>query len=119
MGRNYYGDINGKFWFAVQSSDAPSRFGGESGTPNYIEYYFDEDHLESVESEIERIEETLGDKKTTLDKFFSEHNGYNDEMLKKIGITSQELSEYADLGLGIRIRDCIKETGVCEFQAEC
>jgi hypothetical protein len=35
-----------------------------------------------------------------------------------LGITSEELSDYADLGLGIKIRDCIKEFGSCSFDAE-
>jgi len=119
MGRYYNGDINGKFWFAVQSSTAPSRFGGSYGEPNYITFNFEEDDLENVENEIKRIEQFLGTKKETLDKFFKEHNGYNDEMLKEIGISQRDLSEYADLGLGIKIRDCIKENGQCNFDAEC
>ena len=36
MGRYYDGDISGKFWFAVQSSNAPARFGGNEFEPNYI-----------------------------------------------------------------------------------
>jgi hypothetical protein len=40
-------------------------------------------------------------------------------MLTEAGITKQELSEYADLCLGIKIRDCIKENGSCSFEAEC
>ena len=118
MGRYYNGDINGKFWFAVQSSAAPSRFGGSYGEPNYITFNFEEEDLENVENEIKRIEQSLGTKKETLDKFFKEHNGYNDEMLEKIGISQRELSEYADLLLGIKIRDCIKERGECTFDAE-
>jgi len=39
-------------------------------------------------------------------------------MLKKADITENELSEYADLKLGIKIRDCIKEIGYCSFDAE-
>jgi hypothetical protein len=39
-------------------------------------------------------------------------------MLKNAGISEHELSEYADLGLGKQIRDCIKEQGYCEFTAE-
>ena len=119
MGRFYSGDIDGKFWFAVQSSDAADRFGVTGEEPNYITYYFDEDNLEDVEAEIKNIEEGLGDKIATLDKFFEENNGYNDEMIQKIGITKNELSDYADLGLGRKIRDCIKETGQCCFEAEC
>jgi hypothetical protein len=40
-------------------------------------------------------------------------------MLTEAGITTQELKEYADLCLGIKIRDCIKENGECRFDAEC
>ena len=62
MGRYYSGDIEGKFWFALQPSDAPSRFGGEETEPSYINYHFNEDHLEEVEEEIQNIEESLGEK---------------------------------------------------------
>ena len=54
MGRYYTGDIEGKFWFALQSSNAASRFGGVESEPAYINYYFDEDHLEEVEAEIKK-----------------------------------------------------------------
>jgi hypothetical protein len=118
MGRYYSGDIEGKFWFALQDSDAADRFGVEGDQPNYITYYFDEDNLEDVEAEIKNIEETLGDKIATLDKFFEENNGYNDEMIEKIGITKDELRNYADLDLGKQIRDCIVKTGSCSFEAE-
>ena len=118
MGRYYNGDIEGKFWFALQSSDAPERFGVMGYEPDYITYYFDENNLEDVEAEIQSIEETLGNKLEILDKFFEENNGYNDESLEKIGITKDELRDYADLGLGKQIRDCIKETGQCSFDAE-
>ena len=39
MGRYYEGDIEGKFWFAVQSSDDGEHFGAEEQGSNYIEYY--------------------------------------------------------------------------------
>ena len=39
MGRYYDGDIEGKFWFAVQSSDDGEHFGAEEQGNNYIEYY--------------------------------------------------------------------------------
>ena len=119
MGRYYSGDINGKFWFGVQSSGAASRFGGTESEPQFIEYYFDkEDDLESVEAEIKEIETTLGDKLKVIEEFFEKNNGYNDEMLEKISISKEDLSDYADLGLGIQIRDCIKDKGYCSFNAE-
>ena len=41
MGRYYEGDIEGKFWFAVQSSDDGEYFGAEEQSGNYIDYYVD------------------------------------------------------------------------------
>lgn len=118
MGRYYSGDIEGKFWFAIQSSDAASRFGGEEIEPSYIQYYFSEDDLESVETEIQAILDTLGEKKETLDNFFKEKGSYTDAEIEELGVSRDELSEYADLLLGIKIRDCIKENGECSFEAE-
>jgi hypothetical protein len=118
MGRYYSGDIDGKFWFAVQSSNAADRFGVIGEEPSYITYFFGDEDLESVEEEIKNIEESLGDKIQKLDEFFASVKGYRDEDIHALGITSQELSDYADLGLGIKIRDCIKEFGSCSFDAE-
>jgi hypothetical protein len=128
MGRYYNGDIEGKFWFAVQSSDAADRFGKVGSEPNYISYYYDDENLEEIDQEIKLIEEDLGEVKNLFDEFFEENNGYNDEMLKNffdgkgLNLTEREikqhLSDYADLGLGIKIRDCVKETGSCSFDAE-
>ena len=118
MGRYYSGDIEGKFWFGLQGSTAADRFGVSYNEPNFVEYDYFEDDLEAVELEIKNIEDNLGDKLQIIEKFFEGAGGYTDEMLKKEGITKGELSEYADLGLGIKIRDCIKENGECHFQAE-
>lgn len=118
MGRYYSGDIEGKFWFGIQSSDAASRFGGEEFQPEYIEYYFNEDHLDEINQEIKNIEEKLGDKVQKLNDFFAGVMSYNDKDLKDLGITQNDLSDYADLGLGIKIRDCVVAGGSCQFTAE-
>jgi len=118
MGRYYSGDIEGKFWFGLQPSNAASRFGGEEFEPQYIEYYFNEDDLAKVNEEIDKIITTLGDKKKIIDDFFETNQGYNDKDLEAIGITQYILSEYADLKLGIQIRDKIEASGQCCFQAE-
>ena len=118
MGRYYSGDIEGKFWFGLQPSDAPSRFGRTEQEPSYITYDFQEEDLEGVEEEIKYIQDNLGDKLDIIEKFFEGITGYDNEMLSKAGITNNELSEYADLCLGIKIRDCIKENGSCCFDAE-
>jgi hypothetical protein len=118
MGRYYSGDIDGKFWFGVQSSDAADRFGVIGEPPNYLTYNFSEEDLECVEGEIKNIEESLGDKKKILADFFASVTGYNDSDIEALGVSKDDLVDYADLGLGIKIRDCIKENGSCQFEAE-
>jgi hypothetical protein len=112
MGRYYTGDIEGKFWFAVQSSDAANRFGVEGNTPNYLDYYFDEENLEDVEKKIQNIITDIGQENIDkLDKFFKDVNGYNDEIMMEhdiLQVWNTFKSDYADLKLGIKIRDCIK-----------
>ena len=127
MGRYYSGDIEGKFWFAVQSSNAASRFGGFEYEPEYINYSFEsEAHLENVEEELKRIEEMLGSKMKVLDSFFEKCNGYNEDMLvdeyKKHDLDDSnvhlDLVNYADYGLGKQILQCLLDNGFCDFQAE-
>jgi len=129
MGRYYEGDITGKFWFAVQSSNAPARFGGQEYEPNYINYYFGEEQLDEVKKELERIEEILGEDLKRLEHFFDNNNGYNDKMIVSWykdhfneTICDEEvkdmLVEYADYELGVKIANCIKEEGQCNMNCE-
>jgi hypothetical protein len=118
MGRYYSGDIDGKFWFGVQSSDCADRFGSVGQEPQYLEYYYEIEDLETVNEEIKSIEEYLGDKKERLDKFFEENNGYTDSMLREIDISEHDLSEYADLLMGYKIKECLEKNGSCQFTAE-
>lgn len=129
MGRYYTGDIEGKFWFAVQSSNAPSRFGAQEYEPSYINYYFDEEQLDEVQKELDIISKNMQGNIERLNDFFAQTNGYNTEMIidwykkeYKETINEEEvkdmLVEYADYGLGKKIYDCIKETGECNINAE-
>jgi hypothetical protein len=118
MGRYYSGDIEGKFWFAVQSSNAADRFGVQGQTPEMLHYYFDKYDLPKLEAEIQRIEEFLGKDKQKLDELFETHGGWNDKLLKENNITEKQLSEYADLILGYKIHSSILENGQCSFDAE-
>jgi hypothetical protein len=121
MGRYYSGDIDGKFWFAVQSSNAADRFGVTGYAPNYLEYHFEEDDLSKVNQEIDMIQLRLGSMLKAIEDFFSSGkgaNGYNDEMLQEANISPDALEDYADLLLGRKIRDCIMEQGSCSFTAE-
>tara|TARA_R100000664_G_C2759758_1_gene149866 strand:+ start:2939 stop:3325 length:387 start_codon:yes stop_codon:yes gene_type:complete len=127
MGRYYNGDINGKFWFAVQSSHAPSRFGGDIYEPQETHYEFrEEEHREQVETELSKIKEKLGPRLLLLEKFFRDNNGYNNDMIEDLyteeGISATyveaDLVDYADYGLGKKILACIVENGECNFVAE-
>lgn len=123
MGRYITGDIETKLWFAVQPSDAADRFGVTGYQPETLEYWFRKEDLESVEDEINSIIESLGKYKDLFDKFFNENNLYSTERLSDhLQVDEKEtkklLKEYADLELGIKIRDCIKENGECSFSAE-
>mgnify|MGYP003123106614 CR=1 FL=1 len=112
MGRYYNGDIEGKFWVAVQSSDSAERFGGMME----LSFSFTEDDIEIVQEELKRIES-----RTPMDKikrFFDNNSGYNKELLSTAGITENDIAEYADHELGTKILKCLKEQGECNFVGE-
>lgn len=113
MGRYYNGDIEGKFMFAVQSSTAADRFGC-IGFNNYITYYFNEEQLPTIYEELESMQDTY-DK---VNEFFKDKDSWTTQQQEEAGISSQEMSDYADYRLGVQIRDCILEQSYCEFEAE-
>ena len=65
MGRYYSGDIEGKFWFGIQSSNDADNFGVE-GSCTYIDYFFDEENYDDVIKELERCVKYLGKNKLTI-----------------------------------------------------
>jgi len=127
MGRYYSGDIEGKFAFAIQNSDAADRFGVTGQTPNFIEYYYNEDNLEELQKELKNIEDAFGPQKQALKTYFDLYKTQDDAPLsftsyiEKGGLPElkeSQLSEYYDYLLGRKILECIKETGSCTFDAE-
>lgn len=127
MGRYYDGDINGKFMFGVQSSDAADRFGVIGEKPNLLDYYFDEDNLDSLKEGLKEIENNFGELKDSLLAYFDLYKDPEDAPLSfseylekgdKPKLNANLLSEYADYILGKRIYNCIKEQGSCGFTAE-
>ena len=119
MGRYYFGSIEGKFWFGIQNSCAANRFGVIGQPPDYLEYHFDTDDLENVESEIKNIEEELKDKLSILDEFYDVMSVDKPELEIIVKQMDDDIiSDYADLVLGRKIRDCIKTNGCCDFTAE-
>ncbi|MBU6339708.1 MAG: hypothetical protein KGQ36_07060 [Rickettsiales bacterium] len=116
MGRYYFGDIEGKFAFAIQSSDAADRFGVSGEPPAILRYYFDSDNLYDVEEELKNILKNFGDRFFDIRKAYHGFLSYEEKEELKIG--DSELSEFYDFKLGLKIRRCIKLTGRCEFEAE-
>ena len=129
MGRYYQGDIEGKFWFGVQSSDDANNFGGseielqDDGEVMELEYFFNKEDLESINEGIQTCITDLGEFKVRLDEFFADSRGYNpDELAKHLEITKEKYSiimeSYARLKLGEKIKKCVEEKGECNFTAE-
>ena len=122
MGRYYSGDINGKFWFGVQSSDDADHFGGERVEPSYIEYSFDESHLPAIEDGIATCQRELGEDEAKLTQLFNDGSYSDRDLMAYLGVdeaTKQHLLElYARLELGRKILKSVKETGQCSFEAE-
>lgn len=114
MGRYYSGMIEGKFMFAVQSSIAADRFGSIHCEPNYVEYYFDEEQLDEIKEQLDILRPNY----EKVAKFFETRKAYNDVEMKENDITEAELSDYADYVLGEKIRDCVENSGECNFTAE-
>lgn len=124
MGRYTSGDLEFKFWFAVQPSDAADRFGITGVQPQELYYNFQKEDLESVEEEFKVIKNQLGNYRTKMKEFFKIRGSYSDEDLANyLGISEVKAKEllraYADYKLGMKIRECILENGQCEFTAEC
>ena len=125
MGRYYNGDIEGKFWFAVQSSCDGAFFGMEEQEPSYIPYYSED--LTAAEDGIKECKKELRGYLTKLNKFFSGRGAYNNTTLAEALNLEHEDDEYvrrhllvwyARLNLGKKIVKCIKENGSCYYDAE-
>jgi hypothetical protein len=112
MGRYYNGDIQGKFMFAVQSSDSADRFGSLGYTPDVIHYHFDEEHLPKINAELKKLKDAY-DKVAKL---------YADDKIVSVydepSITHQDLIDYADYNLGNQIKQCVEDNGYCFFESE-
>tara|TARA_R110002020_G_scaffold73728_1_gene189092 strand:+ start:1132 stop:1524 length:393 start_codon:yes stop_codon:yes gene_type:complete len=129
MGRYYHGDIEGKFWFGVQSSTDASYFGVE-GDARFLHYYFDEDNKKDVHEGILECDRTLGKYRKLLDEFFDNCESWNNQKLQDF-LDEKEHSHkhteegvryylewYARLHLGKKIYDCITKNKSCSFEAE-
>ena len=125
MGRYYSGDIEGKFAFAIQSSDDADNFGVTGEQPEELYYCFDEDNLPDIKAELKRCKDNMKGHFKAVDKFFKELKmGYNNKMIaEKLDIPESQVKEllvyYFRHELGEKIKKCVEDKGYCEFTAEC
>lgn len=123
MGRYYRGDIQGKFWFAIQSSDDAEFFGGERYEPEFISYSFSDEDLGTIKNGLKLCDKALGKYEKDLDKFFKEHTGYNERKIAEALEISETMAHkllewYARKELGLKILKSVEENGRCDFEAE-
>ena len=117
MGRYYNGDIEGKFWVAVQSSNAADQFGVDGTAPDQLDYNFYEEDIPAVKYGIKKIKDRLDYDK--VHGFFDKVDSYSQDDLDKSNVTRKEVRDYADLALGEKILKCLEDHGDCHFTAEC
>ena len=140
MGRHYDGDIEGKFWFAVQSSDDGEYFGAiditeentdsdyHDGFVDYVIYFSD---IDRVKAGIDLCKRQLRGNYSILNEFFLSNKGYNDEMIIKHyqktrgihineGFLREQLTIFARLDFGTQILLYFNENPSedCHFTAE-
>ncbi len=121
IGRYYNGDIEGKFWFGIQSSDDGEFFGAEALEPCEINYYVGD--IDKVNKGVDKCITKLGIYREKLDEFFEKNHLYsNDLIIRELNIpiddTRDILEWYARLELGLKIQKCMEENGECNFSAE-
>ena len=125
MGRYYHGDIEGKFGFAVQSSNDADFFGVIGVEPSTLDYNFEEDDLDKVNEGIKKCkEESLIVKH--LDKYneITKNSSYinHEEIASQLGIDEDTFDNFltwnARLHLGLKIKQSIETIGECHFEAE-
>ena len=123
MGRWYSGDVEGKFWFGIQDSNAADRFGVTGHQPQELYYHFDQEDLPGIYQELSNIATNLGSNLILLHKFFEENDSYSDEKVAEYlnvepDAMQKILKDYADYELGLKIAEAVRTTGQCEFTAE-
>ena len=140
MGRYYDGDIEGKFWFGIQSSCDGEFFGAKDITEEnkeedyhggYVDYCIDNSNIDSVLEGIYICKTLLDKNYKILTDFFEANNGYNEEMVidyykrkHNIKISEEEITAllgyFARLELGIKILIFFNQNPNkdCHFTAE-
>ena len=111
MGRYYSGDIEGKFWVAIQPSDDAEQFGAfESSVVSY-----EVDDNDECRERLQELFAELG-----IPENFELTEDEVDALADKDADQSHERQHlYASLDLGLKIYRCVEQQGYCCFEAEC
>ncbi|CAC9512037.1 hypothetical protein [uncultured Gammaproteobacteria bacterium] len=119
MGRYYDGDIEGKFWFAVQDSDDGEFFGAEETNSNYINYCVLSKNKDKVFKGVDECKKQLGEWLTIFDNYFHEDSAYSDLKIEdfiannhyKVNAKDYKVKIiwYARLMMGIKMKDFFKD----------
>jgi len=142
MGRYYTGDIEGKFWFALQDSDDATHFGGthdyvdadgevceEEKEATEIYSHFDLTHVGDIEDELASCARHLGELGPIIQSLLASETGFyhSDKFIQThfghlgyptLASFRPKLKIYARMSLGRKILACVKTKGVCNFASE-
>ena len=101
MGRYYQGDIEGKFWFGVQTSDDGEFFGAKESASNIIDYEISCDEIETVKHGIVMCKKRL--RRALIE--YGADTGFNLSFWNPLTDTEQQYyaSWMARLEMGIKI----------------
>ena len=129
MGRYFSGDVEGKFWFAVQPSDIHEQFGAKIQDPSFIDYIIE--NGPQVLEGLEALECKLGKYLEVAHQFFEQEEGYTETMFmdfaqtygmncKNVEVVKQIIRDYADWTSGIQVLEYFNKTkaDACYISAE-
>jgi len=118
MGRYYQGDIEGKFWFGVQTSDDGEFFGAQESHTDIIDYEIDCEDIEIVKEGIMKCKTKL--RHSLLE--YDPDTGFKPSFWNPLTETEQRYySEWmARLTMGIKILEFFNKhpDDTCYFTAE-
>ena len=103
MGRYYNGDIEGKFMFGVQGSDAGERFGAQELESHYVEYCVNREEYNNIVKTLDEIKSKGHVER--VEKMFEKEIGWNDTILEKYGVSRKDMEEYADYEMGLQMKE--------------
>jgi len=113
MGRYYSGDIEGKFWFACQSSDDADNF-GVIGTPpdDRLNYYFKKSDMPLIEEGLKLCVDTLKEFGSNIIELLdSYHFGSKDMSEEWVRMTDDPPPPSIKIGtyVGVKISGTLRE----------